>query len=157
MVSLESRMNDMKPYFRGIEMYNDAIMVKVSFPNNWKVYPSDDERIKTTKSDDGLLTYYYADSNNTSYDEMFDLIEGTIKSNQDIILKLKLLKDKVEELKELFSNSTYEELLGLEFVLNKQQKPKKTKKATNRKKSKNSEDEKAAEEPVNNNSEEKVG
>ena len=111
----------MKPYFRGIEMYNDAIMVKVSFPDNWKAYPSDDEKIKVAKSDDGgQLTYYYADSNNTTYEEIFDLIEQTIKSNQDIVLKLKLLKDKVDELKELFSSSSYDDLLTLKFVIGKQ-------------------------------------
>ena len=51
----------MKPHFRGIEMYNEALMVKVVFPNNWKAYPSKDNRIKVTPSDDGRMTYYYAD------------------------------------------------------------------------------------------------
>jgi hypothetical protein len=119
-------MNEMKPYFRGIEMYNDALMVKVVFPKNWKAYPSADGRIKTTPSDDETLTYYYADSKDTTYEEMFDLIEETIKANNEIILKLKLLKDKVEELKELFSKSTYEELQTLKFVTEsiKEEKPK---------------------------------
>ena len=114
----------MKPYFRGIEMYNDAIMVKVAYPNNWKAYPSDDDKIKVTPSDDGTLTYYYADSNESTYEEMFDLIEDTIKANQDIFLKLKLLKDKVEELKELFSNTSYDDLVNLQFVIGKSKKEK---------------------------------
>ena len=116
MKTLQDRMNDMKPYFRGIEMYNEALMVKVVFPNNWKAYPSNDGRIKVTPSDDGKLTYYYANSNDTTYDEMFNLVEETIKANKDIVLKLKLLKEKVEELKELFSHLTYEELQTLKFV-----------------------------------------
>lgn len=119
-------MNDMKPYFRGIEMYNEALMVKVVFPRNWKAYPSADGRIKTTPSDDGQLTYYYADSKDTTYEEMFDLIEETIKANNEIVLKLKLLRDKVEELKELFSSISYEELQTLRFVTDsvKKEKPK---------------------------------
>lgn len=126
MKSLQDRMNDMKPYFRGIEMYNEAIMVKVTYPNKWKAYPSDDGRIKVTLDDnDKSITYYYADSNDTTYEEIFDLIEQTIKTNQDIILKLKLLKDKVEELKELFQNTSYDDLLNLQFIIKKTKKTRK--------------------------------
>jgi hypothetical protein len=126
MKTLQERMNDMKPYFRGIEMYNEALMVKVVYPNNWRAYPSDDGRIKVTPSDDksSNVTYYYADSKDTTYEEMFDLVEQTIKANQDIVLKLKLLKDKVEELKELFQNTPYDDLLNLQFVIEKPTKPK---------------------------------
>lgn len=123
-------MNDMKPYFRGIEMYNEAIMVKVAYPNKWKAYPSEDGRIKITPSDsDPNLTYYYADSKDTTYEEMFDLVEQTIKANQDIVLKLKLLRDKVEELKELFQNTPYDDLLNLQFVVGKKPKRKYVKKS----------------------------
>ncbi len=115
----------MRPYFRGIEMYNEAIMVKVAYPNKWKAYPSDDGRIKVTPSEtDPNTTYYYADSNDSTYEEIFDLIEQTIKANQDIVLKLKLLRDKVEELKELFQNTSYDDLLNLQFVIEKPTKPK---------------------------------
>lgn len=129
MKTLQERMNDMKPYFRGIEMYNEAIMVKVAYPNKWKAYPSEDGRIKITPSDsDPSLTYYYADSKDTTYEEMFDLVEQTIKANQDIVLKLKLLRDKVEELKELFQNTPYDDLLNLQFVVGKKPKRKYVKK-----------------------------
>ncbi len=117
MKSLQDRMNDMKPYFRGIEMYNEALMVKVMYPNRWKAYPSADGRIKVTEGDnDKSLTYYYGDSKDTTYEDMFDLIEETIKANNDIVLKLQLLKTKVEELKELFSQLPYDELKTLKFV-----------------------------------------
>ena len=139
-------MNDMKPYFRGIEMYNEAIMVKVAYPSKWKAYPSEDGRIKVTPSDqDPNITYYYADSKDTTYEEMFDLVEQTIKANQDIILKLKLLKDKVEELKELFQATPYDDLLNLRFVL---EKPTKVKRKYTKKK-------KVEEEVVENNEETK--
>lgn len=128
-------MNAMRPYFRGVEMYNEALMVKVVFPNNWKAYPSDDGKIKVAPSDtDPNLTFYYADSNESTYEEMFDLIEQTIKANQDIGLKLKLLRDKVEELKELFSNLSYDELLTLKFVTEKVKTEKPKRKYTRKKK-----------------------
>lgn len=128
-------MNDMKPYFRGIEMYNDALMVKVIYPNNWKAYPSKDGRIKVTEGDSNKsITYYYADSKDTTYEEMFDLVEETIKANNEIVLKLKLLKDKVEELKELFSQLSYEELQTLKFVTDGVKKTKPKRKSTKKKK-----------------------
>lgn len=148
MRTMQDRMSDMKPYFRGIEMYNDALMVKVVYPKNWKAYPSEDDRIKVTTSDDGSMTYYYGDSNETSYEEIFDLVEQTIKANQDIILKLKLLKDKVEELRELFQDTSYDDLLNLKFVIDKDGKPKKRKYA---KKKKVVEEEVKTEEENNNN------
>lgn len=143
MKTLQERMNDMKPYFRGIEMYNEALMVKVVYPRNWKAYPSNDGRIKVTPSDDGALTYYYADSKDTSYEDMFDLVEETIKANNDIVLKLKLLKDKVIELKELFSQLSYDELTTLKFVTEKVKTEKGKRKYTKKKK----EAEKPQEEP----------
>lgn len=110
-------MNGMKPYFRGIEMYNEALIVKVQFPQKWKAYNSSDERIKATPSETvANEIFYYASSENTTYDEIFDLIEETIKANQDIVLKIKLLRDKVEELRELFSKLSYEELTTLRFI-----------------------------------------
>jgi hypothetical protein len=141
MKSLQERMNDMKPYFRGIEMYNEALMVKVMYPRNWKAYPSSDGRIKVTPSDDGALTYYYADSKDTSYEDMFDLVEETIKANNDIVLKLKLLKDKVNELKELFSELSYDELTTLRFVTNKSKSDKAKRKYTKKKKEAENEEE----------------
>ena len=141
-------MNDMRPYFRGIEMYNDALMVKVVMPANWKCYPSADGRIKVTPSDsDPNMSFYYANSNDTSYEDIFDLIEETIKSNQDIVLKIKLLREKVEELKELFSQHSYEELQTIRFELTEAKKDKPKRKYTKKKK----EAEKQQEEPVEEN------
>ena len=141
MLSLQDRMNNMKSYFRGIEMYNEALMVKVVFPDKWKCYPSADGRIKVTESEtEANVLFYYADSKDTTYDDMFDLIEETIKENEEINLKLLLLKQKVDELKELFSSRSYEELQTLEFTFVKSKKTP-TKKKTTKKAEKTSEEE----------------
>lgn len=119
-MSLQDRMNALRPYFKGAEMYNEALIVRVVYPQNWKAYPSSDGRIKVTPSDnDPNETYYYASMNESSYEEMFDLVEETVKANQEIALKLKLLREKGNELKELFSQLSYDELQTLEFVTKK--------------------------------------
>ncbi len=153
MKSLQERMNDMKPYFRGIEMYNEALMVKVVYPPRWKAYPSADERIKVTQGEnDKSLIYYYADSKDTTYEDMFDLIEETIKANNEILLKLQLLKTKVEELKELFSKLSYDELKTIKFVTEGVKTTKGRKKYTKKAK----EAEKTQEQPQIENNEEKM-
>lgn len=135
MMTLQERMENMKPYFRGIEMYNDALIVKVVYPNNWKYYPSTDGRINAAPSEDGSdVIFYYADSKDTSYDDMFTLIEETIKVNNETILKLKLLRDKVEELKEVFSIKPYEELETLTFTFSTPKKAKPKRKYNKKKK-----------------------
>jgi len=149
MVSLQERMNNMKSYFRGIEMYNEALMVKVVFPDRWKCYPSADGRIKVAESEtEANVLFYYADSKDSTYDDIFDLIEETIKENEEINLKLLLLKTKVGELQELFSNKSYEELQTLEFTFAKQKKTRKkpSKKKEEEPKEENNEDKKKNEE-----------
>jgi hypothetical protein len=144
MKSLQERMNDMKPYFRGIEMYNEALIVRVVLPPKWRAYNSNDGRIKAAPSENVANEYYYyANSENTTYEDIFDLIEETIKANNDIVLKMKLLRDKGEELKELFSRLPYEELVTLKFVTEKPKEDKPKRKYTKKKK----EAEKAQEQP----------
>ena len=135
MKTLQERMDGMKPYFRAIEVYNDALMVRVTFPSSWKIYPSSDGRVKVTPSETNANeAIYYADCNEASYEDIFDLVEETIKANQDIVSKLKLLRDKVEELKELFSTHSYEELKTLTFVLEEGKKARPKRKYTKKKK-----------------------
>ena len=150
----------MKPYFRGIEMYNEALMVKVVYPPRWKAYPSADERIKVTQGEnDKSLTYYYADSKDTTYERSkgitlpeysgkgYTYNGWSIKGTQE-----KILKTKVEELKELFSKLSYDELKTIKFVTEGVKTTKGRKKYTKKAK----EAEKAQEQPQIENNEEKM-
>lgn len=134
--TLQERMRDMAPYFRGIDMYNEALIVRVVYPNKWKAYNSSDGLIKAAPSEDNKNEiWYYANSKDCDFDTIFNLVEETIKANNEIHLKLELLKEKIEELKELFSKKPYEELTTMRFIFDlnaKQEKPKR--KYTKRKK-----------------------
>lgn len=133
--TLQDRMSDMMPYFKGIEMYNEGLIVKVQYPQKWSAYNSVDGRIKVTASETTPNEFFYfASSQDSTYDDIFDLIEETIKANQDVILKVKLLRDKVEELRELFSKLSYDELQTLKFVTESVKSSKGGKKHTRKKK-----------------------
>jgi len=122
-------------YFRGIEYFNDAIIVKVNFPPRWQVYPSVDGNIKPAKSEKTVGEYYYyGDMNKVSLDEIFSIIKETIEANKDAELKIHLLNEKVNELKELFKKEPYERLLNLKFIIEEVKAKKPKRKYTKRKK-----------------------
>ena len=127
-------------YFRGIEYFNDALMVKVQFPFNWVVYPSENNLIKPAKSEtlNGEY-YYYGDMNSVTLDEIFNLIKETIDANKNAELKVQLLNNKIAELKELFSKTPYEKLVMLKYIFDEPVINKKPKRKYNRKKKEESE------------------
>ena len=133
---LQDEISKLGEYFRGIEYFNDALIVKVVFPARWQVYPSNDGLIKPAAGESNGEYFYYGDTNNVSLDDIFGLINETITANNDAEMKVKLLTDKYNELKELFRTNSYEKLLSMKFVLDdneiKIEKPKR--KYTKRKK-----------------------
>ena len=125
---LQDEIMKLGDYFRGIEYFNDALIVKVNFPPRWQVYPSIDGNIKPAKSEKTVGEYfYYGDMNKVSLDEIFALIEETIEANKDAELKIQLLNEKVIELKELFKRETYDRLSRLKYVIEEDTKEKKPK------------------------------
>ena len=115
---LQDEIMKLGDYFRGIEYYNDALIVKVNFPPRWQVYPSSDGNIKPAKSERAQGEYYYyGDMNKVSLDDIFGVIKETIEANQDAELKIQLLNEKMNELKEIFKKTSYEELLNLKFII----------------------------------------
>lgn len=122
-------------YFRGIEYFNEALIVKVNFPQKWQVYPSKDGNIKPAKSDNAAGEYfYYGNMNAVTLDDIFGLIKETIEANKDAELKIHLLNDKANELKELFKSNPYEKLLNLKFVIEEPKAEKPKRKYTKKKK-----------------------
>ena len=114
---LQDRIKAINSYFVGIESYNDALIIRVRYPERWGVYNSNDDTIKVVKSEEAVNEYYYyGDVKDIDLDRIFDLIEETIQMNQDVIKKIELLKVKMNELKELFDTKTLDELNTLKFV-----------------------------------------
>ena len=132
---LQDKIELIKPYFRSLETYNDALIIRVQFPPKYAVFPSDDGKIKAAPSDQKAYEYfYYGDSNKVSLDDIFDFIKETIEVNQSIEEKAKLLVEKTKELQELFETTPLEKLKTLNFVMEDIKKPKAKRKYTRRKK-----------------------
>ena len=110
-------------YFQSIEYYGKALIVKVKFPPKWSVFPSEDNEIKPATGDVEGVYFYYGDSEKgVKLEDIFNLINKTIAMNKSVVLKIELLKTKIAELKELFANTSLEELKTLKFVFDKPKK-----------------------------------
>ena len=132
---LQDEIMKLGDYFRGIEYFNEALIVKVNFPPRWQVYPSIDGNIKPAKSDNTTGEYYYyGDMNKVSLDDIFGLVKETIEANKDAELKIGLLNDKITELKELFRSTPYDKLINLKYVIEETKAEKPKRKYTKRKK-----------------------
>lgn len=127
---LQDRIIKNAQYFKGIEMMGQYPILKVSYPPKWGVFPSENDTIKVAKSEDTPNEwFYYTTLESVTLDDMFDLMENTIKVNLSAIAKIELLKLKIEELKVLFSNESLERLQTLQFTITdeNEKKPKKQK------------------------------
>ena len=149
MLQVEDYISKIGEYFEGIERYNDALIVRVKLPERWGVYPSSDERIKVAPSEEVPNEYYYyGSSNDVNLEDIFQLILETIQMNKDVLLKIELLKEKVQELKELFDTKPLEELKTLKFVTEQPKKTKVKRKYTKKKKEAENEEKQPIEEPI---------
>lgn len=124
---LQDEILRIEQYFRGIEYYNKAIIVKVMFPEKWQVFPSNDGKVKPAKADNGEYCYY-GSSDDVTLDDIFALIKATIESNKHAEEKIAFLLAKRKELDDLFRNTPFEKLKTLTFEFKPQKKARKPRK-----------------------------
>ena len=97
----------------------DYYMVTVTYGKKWAVQMPVEEsgnKVMCAKiREDG--TYCYMTETVNGLEPVFGLIDETIRYNEELEKKVELLKVKAEELKELFANRRYDELLRLKFII----------------------------------------
>ena len=148
---LQDRIKKNSEYFRGMEITNGILIVKVLYKDKWGVYPSEDEKIKVAQSEETKNEwYYFGEFSEVTFDDVFDLIENTIEMNLTAAAKIELLNIKFEELKNLFAIKSLDELKTLYFGFNDVIKEHKPKRKYNRKKKVEKEINQDIIEPINN-------
>lgn len=86
--------------------------------NTWEVLKPKNGGIiikKQKESESGNLTYYIVYSENQDFGVLYDTVTEIIEHNLDIERKQQLFKDKLSELKTLFTTLSYEELKAIQF------------------------------------------
>lgn len=132
---LQDRIKKNAKYFRGMEMTNGILIVKVLYEDKWGVYPKEDESVKVAKSNEiANEWYYYGDFDIITFDDVFDLIEETVEMNINAAKKIELLNQKFEELKNIFATESLQKLETLYFAFEEVKKPSKPKRKYNKKK-----------------------
>lgn len=114
-MGLKERINRISAYFRGIDYADGWLMIKVAYPPKITPTESEDGLIKYTYSEEEGLWYYYAEDDLVDENAIFDLIEETVKVYEEAKQKVTLMKEKMEELKEVFASNSLEHLKTLYF------------------------------------------
>jgi hypothetical protein len=94
-------------------------MVTLTYGKKWTVQMPSGQTVSKVMCakvrEDG--TYCYMTETVNGLEPVFSLIDETIRYNEELEKKVELLKVKAEELKELFANRSYDELLRLKFII----------------------------------------
>lgn len=114
-MDIQKRISNITEYFKGFEIVDKFIVIKVSYKDKWITFPSTDDAIKITIDDNIPNLYFYYGDLTIDYNLYFDLIEKTIKYNLEREDKVTLLFEKVRELKTIFENEDIETLKTLNF------------------------------------------
>lgn len=101
----------------GFRVNKNTKIVDFWLNNTWEVLkPKNGIVIKKQKeSESGSLTYYIVYSENQDFGVLYDTVTEIIEHNLDIERKQQLFKDKLSELKTLFTTLSYEELKAIQF------------------------------------------
>lgn len=122
---LQDKINQYMEFFRGIDIQNNIIIIKVQFRNKWITMNYSDDTIKVSPSEKVPNEwFFYGNIKNTTIDKIFDFVEYNIKFNQEMENKKHLFDEKKEELIKLFSEHSIEELSKMKFVIGKSKKKK---------------------------------
>lgn len=129
-MTLQERIKKNSLYIVNIQITNGLNIVEVQYGEKWGVYGKPDGTINVAPSEQIRdRWFYYSKIDDTSIDDIIDLIESTITDNLTAEMKVKLFEQKVEEMKVFFDKYKYEELTTLEFKIKAKKKtPKKGKK-----------------------------
>jgi hypothetical protein len=109
------------PYLRGVKKADNYCVVEVNLKPSWLIpqHPSIENQNKPTKING--ITYYMFYSDKLGFDGIIEWLKNdVVEMNIELEQKEDLLKSKVEQLKEIFENSSLEELQKMDFGTSKE-------------------------------------
>lgn len=115
MSNIQKTLDALQPYVIGIRYLEGTAVVDAVFKEGWTVL--DDPNIKKIKGNEELNYFmFYSEASNIGLDELLNHVDKIIKANQEREKKHELLREKVNELKELFKKNSLHKLTRLKFV-----------------------------------------
>lgn len=117
MMTIENVFREMRPWLKGIKVAENFNLLEVDLKITWKVPQKNDGiQLKKGSANNGFISVVvYSDS--LDFDTMIDWLKtSVIDYNLEIEEKERLLKTKIDELKEVFSTKDLDELNKLTFT-----------------------------------------
>jgi hypothetical protein len=125
-MNIKERIERLGMYFNSMNVAaeNNIIYVRVQFPKGWGCSELTEHNFNVTAVTDEIPGFFYFFANmEIGFDKIFDAIEYNIQFNEEAQAKVSLLREKIEELKNIFENEDINVLKTLEFKY-KKKKPK---------------------------------
>ena len=107
----------LNPYFFSLRKIDETISLDMKFPTIWS-YNSRDESIQIVtqdKNENFTLVSYISPSTKEGCELVFNVVLAIIKHNEEQEKKDKLFQEKMKELKDLFINSSLDDLQNINF------------------------------------------
>ena len=121
-MDIKKRIEKIGNYFNSMNLSseNGIIYIRVHFPKGWGCSEVTEHNFNVKSVQDEIPGYFYffADME-IGFDKVFDAIEYNIQFNEEAQAKVKLLREKIEELKDIFENEDINILKTLEFKYKK--------------------------------------
>lgn len=124
-MNIKERIEKLNPYFKSMNLAaeNGIIYILVEFPKGWGFSELTEYNfnVKVVRNEFPGQFYFFADIE-IGFDALFDAIEYNIIFNEDAQTKVFLLREKIEELKDIFEKEDITTLKTLEFKIVKKKK-----------------------------------
>ena len=121
-MSIQERINNLGEYFKGMQVSaeNGIIYVTVQFQKGWACSEVTEHNFNVKAVQDEMpgVFYFFTDMG-VGFDKVFDAIEYNIRFNEEAQAKVNLLREKIDELRNIFENEDIEVLKTLEFKYKK--------------------------------------
>jgi hypothetical protein len=115
MSNIQKTLDSLQPYVIGIRYLEGTPLVDVVFKEGWSV--PDETNIKKVKGNEEMNYHMiFSETKGIGLDELLAYVERTIKLNQEREKKHELLRQKVNELKEIFKKNSLARLTRLNFA-----------------------------------------
>lgn len=116
MSGIQKKLDSLQPHVIGIRLINGVNIVDAVFKEGWKIPKSELIEFEKGESDEPYYMFYSA-KKDIGVDELLEYVSHVININVEREMKFELLKNKVEELKELFNKTPLDQLKTLKFTI----------------------------------------
>lgn len=105
----------LSPYNVSLKIVKGCYLVSIVFDKKWQVAKPKNKKIHYQEKEG--ISYYWGDMAKIEFDDIYNEINDVIVKNKEIAMTLKLLNEKLEELKKMFTKLPYEKLKYIKFII----------------------------------------